>query len=202
MELDTKESLIQAAIVVFAKKGFDGATVKDIADAAGANVSLISYYFDGKEGIYRACLERFGRDRLAVAERSLKPVKSVTEMKVRLSLLAEEFLHAHIEHRDIMQIIHRECSSSDSPFMKELFRDTFFKVFQTMLQFLKTCAKDEIISKEIDPHLAAVSFFGSLVHFCRTEQIQKEFFGKSLEDPKYREKVASHCVKIFVEGIK
>lgn len=49
----TSEDLIRAAKRLFASQGFDGTTVRDIADAAKTNLSLVSYYFKGKEGLYR-----------------------------------------------------------------------------------------------------------------------------------------------------
>src|SRR5690606_24393307 len=49
----TKARIIEAATAVFAAKGFAGARVSEIAARAGVNQQLISYYFDGKEGLYR-----------------------------------------------------------------------------------------------------------------------------------------------------
>ncbi|MEM8971028.1 MAG: TetR family transcriptional regulator [Pseudomonadota bacterium] len=47
----TEERLKEAAIAVWSRHGFDGSSVKDIAEAAEANVSLVSRYFGGKEGL-------------------------------------------------------------------------------------------------------------------------------------------------------
>ncbi|MGY0059220.1 TetR/AcrR family transcriptional regulator [Streptomyces sp. LZ34] len=55
-KLDSERSrrlLLDAAMDEFAEKGFAGARVQDIADRAGLNKQLISYYFGGKEGLYR-----------------------------------------------------------------------------------------------------------------------------------------------------
>jgi TetR/AcrR family transcriptional regulator, regulator of cefoperazone and chloramphenicol sensitivity len=49
--------LIQAAATVFGEKGLKGATVREIARAAGQNVAAITYYFGGKEKLYAAVLE-------------------------------------------------------------------------------------------------------------------------------------------------
>ncbi|GGX21379.1 TetR/AcrR family transcriptional regulator [Streptomyces noursei] len=49
----TKAAILDAAIEVFSAKGFAGARVSEIAARAGVNQQLISYYFDGKEGLYR-----------------------------------------------------------------------------------------------------------------------------------------------------
>ena len=53
----TKKKLLCAAIKVFAEKGFDGATVRDICFQVGANVAAVNYYFGGKESLYRSILE-------------------------------------------------------------------------------------------------------------------------------------------------
>ncbi len=55
----TRERILQAALEEFAAKGFAGARVHDIAAAAGVNKQLISYYFGGKEGLYRALTRRW-----------------------------------------------------------------------------------------------------------------------------------------------
>ena len=46
--------LLLAAESVFARKGFDGATVRDICDLAGMNVAAINYHFGDKERLYVA----------------------------------------------------------------------------------------------------------------------------------------------------
>lgn len=49
--------LFAAAVRLFGEKGPDGATVRDIAAAAGQNVASIAYHFGSKEALYRAVLE-------------------------------------------------------------------------------------------------------------------------------------------------
>lgn len=54
----TRQTLLLAAAEVFAKSGFAGARVDDIARHAGYNKSLIFQYFGDKEGLYNAVIER------------------------------------------------------------------------------------------------------------------------------------------------
>jgi len=49
----TKERILDAAVEVFSAKGYAGARVAEIADRAGVNKQLISYYFGGKQGLYK-----------------------------------------------------------------------------------------------------------------------------------------------------
>ncbi len=50
----TRAQILDAATAEFAAHGYAGARISAIASRAGVNQQLISYYFDGKEGLYRA----------------------------------------------------------------------------------------------------------------------------------------------------
>lgn len=52
----TKASILSAARVEFADRGFEGARVDAIAERAGANKRLLYHYFGNKEDLYRAVL--------------------------------------------------------------------------------------------------------------------------------------------------
>jgi TetR/AcrR family transcriptional regulator len=49
----TRGLILDAALEVFSAKGYAGARVAEIADRAGVNKQLITYYFGGKEGLYQ-----------------------------------------------------------------------------------------------------------------------------------------------------
>jgi AcrR family transcriptional regulator len=58
----TRERLLLAAIRLFSQKGYDGATVDEIVEEAGANKRMVYHYFGSKEAIYREVLrEVYGR---------------------------------------------------------------------------------------------------------------------------------------------
>jgi AcrR family transcriptional regulator len=54
----TKEQILQAAIGEFAANGLGGARVDTIAERAKANKRMIYHYFENKEGLFQAVLER------------------------------------------------------------------------------------------------------------------------------------------------
>jgi len=56
-DVNTKDALLEAAIEVFADKGFDAATVRDICSKANANVAAVNYHYGGKDALYMAVLE-------------------------------------------------------------------------------------------------------------------------------------------------
>nr|WP_320190677.1 CerR family C-terminal domain-containing protein [uncultured Desulfobacter sp.] len=55
-EPGTKERLLEAAIDVFGRHGFDSATTRMIAKAGNVNIAAIPYYFGGKGGLYQAAI--------------------------------------------------------------------------------------------------------------------------------------------------
>jgi AcrR family transcriptional regulator len=60
-----EQSLIEAATAVFAEKGYDAATTREVAERAGCSEGLIHRYFGGKRGLLMGALREKGR---AVAE--------------------------------------------------------------------------------------------------------------------------------------
>src|ERR1700685_140142 len=53
----TRAAILAAAKVHFARSGYDGAYLRDIAAEAGADAALINRYFGGKEGLFAAALK-------------------------------------------------------------------------------------------------------------------------------------------------
>lgn len=54
---DTRQRLVDAALDVFGRHGFEGASTRQIAREAGANLAAIVYHFGGKEGLQVAVAE-------------------------------------------------------------------------------------------------------------------------------------------------
>src|SRR4051812_4260397 len=58
---ETRERLLRAAGEVFAERGFDGATVRDICRRASANVAAVNYHFGDKARLYSETLRYWAR---------------------------------------------------------------------------------------------------------------------------------------------
>jgi len=54
---DTRTQLLDAARVEFAERGYDGATVRMIADRAGVDPAMVNHWFGGKEALFTAALD-------------------------------------------------------------------------------------------------------------------------------------------------
>ena len=56
-EESTRARLLETAGEVFAEKGYEAATVREICEKAGVNLAAVNYYFGGKELLYVQTLE-------------------------------------------------------------------------------------------------------------------------------------------------
>jgi AcrR family transcriptional regulator len=72
----TREAILQSALTAFARQGYDGVGVREIAQTAGVTAVLVNRYFGSKEGLFAAAVEAmfadsslFGGDAATVAQR-------------------------------------------------------------------------------------------------------------------------------------
>lgn len=64
----SREAILDAAEQVFARDGFDGASLAEIGRVAGVSAALPAYFFADKQGLHDAAIERLFRDRDAALE--------------------------------------------------------------------------------------------------------------------------------------
>jgi AcrR family transcriptional regulator len=191
---------MQTAKVLFASQGYDGTTVKQISEQAGVNISLISYHFDGKEGLYRACLEPLARARLSIAQQVLVPPRSQEELRIRMELFLREIFIGHLEEPELCQIVARECELG-IPIAQDLFKTTFLKIFETLVSFFQAAQSLGFLKTALDPEIVASVFFGGLFHMTAKDPLHEKFLGRSLKDPHYREQVIQNCLNFYLEGL-
>ncbi len=195
----TKELLIKAARKLFAIKGLEGTTVKDIAEEAGVNASLVSYHFHGKDGLFEACVRSMGQTNLQMAKRVLTPADSKAEIKLKLEIFVTEILTLHAENADVTRIIHREMENN-TPFMDEIFRSTFMEVFLTIQQFLVSAQEKGFFRNDLDPFVCSSILIGSIVQFGRMDVTCQRYFNHSIQNNEYLQSVSHHIVDMFLFG--
>ncbi|MGE0171873.1 MAG: TetR/AcrR family transcriptional regulator [Oligoflexales bacterium] len=191
---------MRAARTLFAAKGYDAATVKEIADHAGVNVSLVNYHFSGKEGLYRTCLEHYGKVRLASAQRILKAAASIEEFRVRLKMFIEEFFQLHLAEPECCLILTRDVSL-EMPMCEDIFQDTFLMMFNTLVRFVSDGKTKGFFRADCEEGIASSILFGSIIHLARKDRISQKYFNVSLHNDDYRDKCVRELIAVFFRGV-
>jgi len=103
----TRESILEAAGRSFAARGFDGASLREIATSAGVGQPLLVYHFGSKEGVWRAAVDRlFGR----VVEATQAAFAEPEDGEQRLHAVLRSFIRVVAEDPAWLQILLREAA--------------------------------------------------------------------------------------------
>ncbi len=201
---NSKELLLNAAREIFAVQGYDRTSTRDIAKAAGVNISLISYHFQGKEGLYRALLEEMANAPLETVERVLKKPATIEEFRTRLQIFVEEFVQHHMRMPQNSCIVMREMTNNDhNEVFKDLFKNKFAPIFDRLMDFLSVAQKQKFMCHTLNIEICGVTLMGCITHLIRTEGLRKTVFGRpGLLEPDQIEKTVAQITRQFLRGVE
>ncbi len=191
---DRREQISKAAFEEFAAKGFKGATIKSIAEAAGLqSPALIYWYFPDKEALFREVLSSQVPVLRAVADPA--PMMDLPPEEVLPRLGRAYFAFEQFDARTLQLMVGEAVRR---PEVAEMFiRGGPGKV----LGFLKAYLECQIEIGKLRPHDArssARAFIGMLM----PQLAGKLFFPALLEDGLTDEEHLKTAVDIFLEGLK
>lgn len=171
---DVKARLLLAAKKLFSRKGFDGTSIREICEEAGANVALVSYHFGGKDKIFQALFETYfptGRVR-EVLDRPGEPIEG-------LRLIVREVTMYRNREPEMINLFQQEILLA-SPRMATI-QKYAFPIWEKLRDFLAEGKRKGVFHfRSLDHTFFSVlgvilfhkqsDYFGSL----RTEPIQSE----------------------------
>lgn len=156
LESSKKVRILKEAAQLFAAHGYAGASIRQIATAADVNVSMIAYYFQGKEGLYRSVVE-YHID-LFAAELT-KKLTAVSTFEGRLRLFVEQLMDSLLVESDILKIVIRELLNEDSEALMHLsgMIPGFTKIFDLLYEGV-----DDRAAQPIEPTAFVFEIFMGL----------------------------------------
>jgi AcrR family transcriptional regulator len=111
---ETRRRIITTALRLFGERGFDSVSTREIAAEAGVNPPALQYYFDSKDGLYRACAEHVAEGVLELVEPMLRRAEQLLEDGAPATALIEAYC-AIIE--PLIDIVFEEEGACWSPFL-------------------------------------------------------------------------------------
>lgn len=197
----TKDLILDEAKKLFCEKGYEGTSVRDICDAAGANVSAIKYHFGGKEGLYRECFIHYGEERLSKTEKILTKSNTTEELKLRLRLFAEDFIQEGLANIYVTKMICREIEIQN-PLIQDIFQSTFLKSYIIITDCFTDAQAKGFIRKDLSPYVITGIFFHTLTTSVRMDHIGEKYFNRTLKDKNYIDEIITNLLTIIFDGIK
>jgi TetR/AcrR family transcriptional regulator, fatty acid metabolism regulator protein len=153
---DKRQVLLDAAIRVFARKGYHVARVGDIAEEAGVAHGLLYHYFSSKEEV----LETIFRDTWTDLLVSVREVEASGELaREQLRQVAAILLRAWRRNPDLVRVLVREVTRSAEVGKRVV---EIGDAFAAIERIVRRGQADGAFREELDPRLASVIFYGAL----------------------------------------
>lgn len=175
--LTSEEKIREAARSVFLKKGFSGATARDIAEASGTNIALTNYYFRSKEKLFK---EIFKDLFTLYCENTLKIFEKSVDLKTKLIEVIEEDYRLMKENPNLVLFIMNEIHRDPDQLITELsfMRNTLHLKLSEEVQNEISLGKMRDVQVE---HIMPV-ILGSLQFVFMCKSMQMSVHGMTEED--------------------
>lgn len=185
---DKRRRILDAAVRVFARKGYFAARVSDVARTAGVADGTIYLYFRNKEDILVRLFDEVMSVHVEDARRAVRALPSAPE---RLRAIAERHLAVLGGNRDLAVVFQVELRQS-THFMERFTASWLHDYFELLDEVLAEGQSDGTLRAGVNRKLAAKVLFGAL---------DETVTSWLLSDRRYRlEELAGPIVDLFLAG--
>jgi AcrR family transcriptional regulator len=200
---DTRDRILSAAQKLFADKGFDATSVRDITSEAGCNVASVNYHFGGKDNLY---LETFRSMLTVLRDRRLElmdelmardPSPSLEEFVETFAVIMIEPLVGDSRGRMFLNLVSREMIAPRLP--DGVLIEEFFKPM--MERATEALARVGPPLDEGSARLCVMSMVGQLLHSLKAHHLLTDL-GRSDVMPMHHSNQMAHFVRFSVGGIR
>ncbi len=192
----TRMALIDAARDVFARNGFDGASVRMITRAADVNLGAVTYHFGSKRGLYDAVLESGLRPLLDRVRRAAAHPGTPLD---RMLAVVEAYFEHLAEHRDVPYLLLQEVAAGRGPPPAVL--EIVGEVRSTITGLHRQGVADGSVR---DGHsmLMALSVVSQPLYLSLVAPLLRTVAGIDLADPEARRMIIEHVSDFVRRGLE
>jgi len=155
---DKHELILEAAIRVFAQKGFHAARISDVADEAGVADGTIYLYFKNKDDLLLSIFEE-KMDLLLAGLR--EALVGVTDPLDQVRTFARYHFRQVQDHRELAEVLQIELRLSNK-FMKEYRPQKLWEYLGKFAEIVRAGQEAGQVRTDIDPFMAMWAFFGAM----------------------------------------
>lgn len=158
---DKRNSIIEAAVMVFAQKGYARATVAEIAARANIGKGTIYEYFASKEDLFFAVFEWFKMQTGDAAKVNIAVLGGSAAK--RLEALSDSLMGTWHEIEDVFTLTMEFWAASSSSQMQDRFKANFRNMYQEFREIVRSLVHEGIERGEFRPDINPESVAAALV---------------------------------------
>jgi TetR/AcrR family fatty acid metabolism transcriptional regulator len=155
-QADKRRMILDAAVRVFARRGFHACRVSDIADEAGVAYGLVYHYFASKEEVLDTLfLERWDVMLEMIREVDARPIPVREKLAEIVSFIVDSYRH----DPDMMKVIIVEVTRAANSFGRTHI-DHIRAAYDLIGEIVRKAQQEGVFKPEIEPRFAAMAFYG------------------------------------------
>lgn len=192
--------IIETSERLFAQKGFDATSVRDIAEEAGVNVAMISYYFGSKEKLMEAIFEaKIGKVQMRV-EALLKDESLLPFQK--MYILIDEHIERVMHSQHFYRIMISEQLTNKNPAILQTVKQLKVRNAELISELIKEGQQKGFFKKKVDVVLMLNTLLGTVWQSIISKEHYREFTNSQLlSDEEYenqlKKKLSTHIKSLF-----
>ena len=192
--------ILQAATQEFATKGFGGARIERISEAAGTVDRMLYYYFGSKEGLFRSVLEH-AYEALGAAEQRLRLADA--EPVAGMRALVAFTWNYYLKHPEFIRLLNSENQYRGEHVKKSRrVKALSFPLLSVLTELLERGAREQRFRPGIDPleiyiTIAALGYF-----YLSNRYTLTQFLGVDLMARARRERWLEHITSLVLGHIQ
>jgi len=196
---DKKDHIINKAIELFALKGFEGTSIRDLATAADVNVAMVNYYFGSKEKLFEALVEK-----KSISTRgSLKEIaedKTLSALE-KINKIIESYVEKLFTHRQFHRVIQQELITNQRETLTQTIVQAMFPNALTIKTILEKGMKNNEFRK-VDPELTLATLLGTINQVLLSKRFCLKLLDKGpdyvpYDDPKFKKRIIDHLKQLM-----
>lgn len=185
---DKREHILYVAEELIAEKGYDGTSVRDIAERAGVNLAMISYYFGSKEKLLKALIEQRFSDGVKLLEE--KSNDQVQEPWEKIEWLIDFYVDKMFGNFRFHCILSQENNADRSDEIKDMIITIKTQNMERVKKIILEGQKKNVFRK-VDVELTIATLMGSIFQVINSRSV----YGKLMRidhtnEEEYRKKLA------------
>ncbi len=196
---DKQLAIIEAAEALFAENGFNGTSVRDIAEKAGVNLAMISYYFGSKEKLLEALFNHKGELSKMKLEQILS--QSLTSWE-KVNLLIDLYIDKVMQQQPFHRVMAREQVLQHNPEVNAAILNMKKQNQELIARLIQEGQQNGAFRKQIDIPMLMTTMVGTANQLVTTKHHYRELSHlNQLSDPEFeqeiRKKLSQHLKNLF-----
>jgi AcrR family transcriptional regulator len=187
----TRDKILEAALKLISKKGYLGATTKEIAHAASIAEVTLFRHFPSKEKLFEAVLNTYS---FLPVLKGLMPEIAQLTYEQALTVIAKRFLETLYSRKDIVQIMHSEVQRYPEKIHK-IYHSFLDEMIKTLASYFNELAGKGIL-RQFDTEIGARAFLGMFFAYFTA----REFHLFRKFKPADTDEIVEEFVRIFTFG--